>query len=72
MDYIDLIGYSATIMVIVAFMFDGIKLRIINSIGCLLFITYGLLASVGVPVLITNLVILLINLKYILWKKKEN
>jgi len=72
MDYIDLIGYTATIMVIVAFMFDGIKLRIINSIGCLLFITYGLLGNVGLPVLITNSVILLINLKYILWKKKES
>jgi len=72
MDYIDLIGYTATIIVIVAFMFDGIKLRVINSIGCLLFITYGLLHDIGIPIIITNSVILLINLKYILWKKKEN
>jgi hypothetical protein len=72
MNYIDLIGYAGTLMVIVAFIFDGMKLRILNSIGCLLFITYGLLGNIGAPILITNFVILLINLKYILWKKKEN
>ena len=72
MNYIDLIGYGGTIMVIVAFMFDGMKLRILNSIGCFLFITYGLLGNIGIPILITNMVILLINLKFILWKKKEN
>lgn len=72
MNYIDLIGYGATTIVIIAFMFDGMKLRILNSIGCLLFITYGLLGDIGIPILLTNIIILLINLKYILWKKKEN
>jgi hypothetical protein len=72
MNYIEIIGYSGTLAVIVAFMFDGLKLRVINSIGCILFIIYGLLNRVDIPILTTNAVILLINLRFILWKKKEN
>ena len=63
------VGYLAMTVLLVSFMMKNvIKLRIINSIGCLFFVIYGLMIS-QYPIVITNLAIILINLYYLLLKK---
>lgn len=66
---IELVGYSASILIAISLtMTDIVKLRIINSIGCLMFVIYGL--NVGAyPVAFANMIIILINI-YNLYKLK--
>ena len=48
-----------------------IKLRIVNSIGCLLFVFYGILLNpISIPIILTNVIIFCINLFYLVYKKK--
>ncbi len=69
-EFVELIGYIASIFIVVSLtMTNIIKLRVINSIGCLLFVTYGVLVG-AIPVVLSNIAILLINL-YNLYKLKE-
>jgi hypothetical protein len=63
------VGYLAMTVLLISFMMKNvIKLRIINSAGCLFFVIYGVMIS-QYPIVITNLAIILINLYYLLLKK---
>ncbi len=71
---IELLGYIASILVVISIMMASVvKLRIINSIGALLFGTYGMLIG-SWPVVVMNYFIVAVNVYY-LWKhynkKKE-
>ncbi len=68
---VEWIGYVATTTVLISFLMKSIKkLRIVNALGCLLFVFYGLfLHPVSKPIIITNTAILLINLYYLFNKK---
>ena len=64
------VGYAASLGVLVSFLMKDIKvLRVINSIGCALFVAYGLLLG-SIPIIVTNVAILFINAYYLF--KKEN
>ena len=64
------VGYVASLGVLVSFLMKDIKvLRVINSIGCALFVAYGLLLG-SIPIIVTNVAILFINAYYLF--KKEN
>ena len=69
---VEWIGYAAMATLLISFMMkDVTKLRIINSIGCALFIWYGFaLAPIAKPIIITNAAIVCINLYYLLLSKK--
>lgn len=63
------VGYMAMAVLLVSFMMKNVtKLRIINSVGCALFVIYGSLIS-QYPIVITNLAIILINFYYLFVKK---
>jgi hypothetical protein len=63
------VGYLAMTVLLVSFMMKNVtKLRIINSVGCLFFVVYGLLIS-QYPIVITNLAIILINFYFLFLKK---
>lgn len=65
----ELIGYLASAMVLLAFLMKDIrKLRIINSIGCILFVIYGVMLD-SIPIIITNAAILMVNFYYLFIKK---
>lgn len=64
------VGYAASLGVLVSFLMKDIKvLRVVNSIGCALFVAYGLMLG-SIPIIVTNVAILFINAYYLL--KKEN
>jgi uncharacterized protein with PQ loop repeat len=58
---IEIVGYIATFLVMMSFvMKDVTRLRIINAIGCTMWIAYGVMLESN-PVIITNIGILAIN-----------
>ena len=62
---IEYIGYLASFLVAISFTLKNIvKLRIVNSMGGLVFIVYGF-AIDSIPVIITNGLITLINIYYL-------
>ena len=70
---LDLVGYAASAVVLLSFFMKIINtLRIVNSLGCAIFILYGFLFdSVNIPIIITNLGILLVNGYYLFIKKND-
>ncbi|MFP2996385.1 uroporphyrinogen decarboxylase [Spongiivirga sp. MCCC 1A20706] len=64
------VGYGASAGVLASFLMKDIrKLRMVNSIGCGLFVAYGFLLN-SWPVIITNVAILAINFYYLFLKRK--
>lgn len=66
----ELIGYLASAVVLISFLNRQIiRLRIINSIGCALFVAYGFMLETSWPIVITNFFILLIHVYYLVIKR---
>lgn len=64
------VGYLASIVLIISFMMKKVStLRIINSIGAILFIIYGYMLHTSWPIIITNVFILFTNIYYLSMKK---
>lgn len=67
----ELIGYIASAVLLFSFTRKGIKkLRWFNSLGCLLFVVYGFMLD-SIPVVITNLAIIAINIYYLFFQKQN-
>jgi len=73
MNWIEGLGYFATVVTLVSMMVkDMVYLRVINSVGCLLWIGYGLMTE-SIPVLMVNTIILGIHIfKLIELKETED
>lgn len=68
---IELLGYAATTLVAISFLLkDVVKLRMVNAVGCVCFVIYGVLIG-AVPVALLNTLIVLINGYYIFQALKE-
>lgn len=66
MDYVELTGYVASILVAISLTMSKIlKLRIINTLGAVTFSIYGFLVG-AYPVLVVNSFITLINIYYLI------
>lgn len=78
-EYIQILGYSAATLLIISFVYrpSHSLMRLINSLGCLLFIFFGVLinnneTNYGLPIVVANATILFINLvHYFLAKNKQ-
>jgi len=72
---VEIIGYLASIVVLCSFtMKDVKKLRMVNMVGCLLFVIYGFMMPtirVGLPIIITNIAIMGINMYYLFIAKRS-
>lgn len=68
----DWVGYAAMATVLISFLMKKVNnLRMVNSVGCLLFVIYGcMLNPLSYPIIITNTAIFLINLYYLVLKKR--
>lgn len=66
----EIIGYAASLFVLLSFFNKDLrKLRIVNSVGCGLFVIYGIMLP-SVPVILTNVAILMVNAYYLFIKKE--
>ena len=60
------VGYLASLVLMSSFIMKRINtLRIVNSVGCLLFVIYGFMLATSWPIIITNAFILGVNIYYL-------
>ncbi|MGX2975235.1 YgjV family protein [Ursidibacter arcticus] len=71
MNYIEILGYIAMLLVAGSFLLkDVIKLRLVNAIGGVCFVIYGLLIG-SLPVAGLNIFVVCVNAYYILKSKNS-
>ena len=64
---VEIVGYLAMTTVLVSFLMKNVvKLRMINSLGCFVFVIYGFLLDISWPIVITNVAILSINIFFLI------
>ncbi|CWW54383.1 MULTISPECIES: YgjV family protein [Haemophilus] len=69
-NFIEFLGYMATFFVAASFLFKSIvHLRIVNSIGAILFVIYSLIIT-AYPVAVLNAFLVVVNI-YQLWRLKQ-
>lgn len=69
-NFIEFLGYMATFFVAASFLFKSIVyLRIVNSIGAILFVIYSVIITVY-PVALLNAFLVVVNI-YQLWRLKQ-
>lgn len=71
--YTDWVGYLASLLLIISFMMKNVNtLRIINSLGAILFVVYGIMLTISWPIIITNGFILSLNIYHLTLKRISN
>lgn len=66
------VGYLASLVLIISFMMKDVKtLRLINSMGAIIFVIYGIMLNTSYPIIITNVFILGANMYYLSKMKTE-
>ena len=65
--YSEWIGYMASAVVLISFLMKKIRmLRMINILGCGLFVAYGFSLDISWPIVFTNIAIMLINIIFLI------
>ncbi|MDR6159445.1 MULTISPECIES: hypothetical protein [Chryseobacterium] len=66
------IGYSASLFIVLSFILKDVrKIRIVNMIGCICFVIYGIFSGMLWPVIIPNGLICFIQIYYLLFDKNK-
>ncbi|WPO82728.1 uroporphyrinogen decarboxylase [Chryseobacterium sp. JJR-5R] len=61
------IGYSASLFIVLSFILKDIrKIRIVNMVGCICFVVYGIFSGLLWPVIIPNALICFIQVYHLL------
>lgn len=69
---IEWVGYIASACIVLSLVMTSIeKIRIINTIGCLLYVYYGIRVG-AYPVAVANVCIVLINAYHLIKLKKQS
>lgn len=64
------IGYAASFFVVLSFVLKDIKkIRIVNLIGCILFVIYGIFSNYLWPIIIPNAILCFIQAYHIIKNK---
>ena len=72
MNVTEIIGYSASVLLIASFMLKDItQLRIVNTFGCAFFVAYGFLLDYNWPILIPNIFIIGVNVYHLIRSKNQ-
>ena len=70
--FTEIIGYLALAVVLLSFLMRDVeKLRMVNIVGCSLFVAYGVFLGFSIPIIVTNIAIAIINLVYLIKSKKK-
>jgi len=68
----NIIGYAASFFVVLSFMLKDIKkIRIINLVGCVLFVLYGIYNNYLWPIIIPNAFLCGVQVFHLIKKEKK-
>lgn len=62
---LELLGWISTIVILSSFLFDGLLLRIINSIGCMGWLVYGIISGVNSLIIVNGIIVLIHLIKIV-------
>lgn len=63
------VGYGASLFIVLSFVLKDItKIRIVNLIGCILFVVYGVFSDYLWPIIIPNSILCFIQVYHLLKK----
>lgn len=63
------IGYAASFFVVLSFLLKDLqKIRIVNLIGCILFVLYGVFSGYLWPIIIPNAILCVVQLYHLVKK----
>lgn len=72
MNFVEVIGYFAMTFLVLSFIPKQIvRIRVINLIGCLFFVAYGLMLGPAWPVAISNGFVAIIQIYHLIKMSKE-
>ena len=72
MEYAKFIGYAASFFVVLSFILKNIRsIRIVNLVGCVCFVIYGVMSGMLWPIIIPNVVICFVQIYYLFFDKKS-
>ena len=64
------VGYAASFFVVLSFMLKNIKqIRIVNLIGCIAFVIYGIFSGMLWPIIIPNAILVFIQIYHLIKNK---
>jgi membrane protein implicated in regulation of membrane protease activity len=76
-EYMEIMAYCASVIILISFIVkDVILLRLLNTIGCVLFLIYSIHHG-RIPLVFLNFMVIVVNLIYIykpivlLWKERS-
>ena len=71
MNWIDWIGYLAAALIVISFLVSSNirTIRMINMLGAITFVVYGIMLDVNLPIVIPNAFIAAIQVYYLFIKK---
>lgn len=72
MNYTEIMGYTAMAFLVISFIPKQIKkVRYINLLACILFVIYGIMLGMKLPIIISNAMVSAIQLYHLFWAKKR-
>ncbi|AZA61820.1 MULTISPECIES: uroporphyrinogen decarboxylase [Chryseobacterium] len=71
-EIVNYIGYAASVFIVLSFILkDLTKIRIVNLIGCICFVIYGIFNGMLWPVIIPNAIICFVQVYHLVTAKKK-
>lgn len=70
MDWVSFIGYAASFFIVLSFVMKDVqKIRMVNFLGCVCFVVYGIYSGWLWPIIIPNAILCFIQLYYLVKNK---
>ena len=67
------VGYAASVFIVLSFVLRDLKkIRIVNMIGCICFVIYGIFSGMLWPVIIPNGIICGVQIYHLLFPEKKS
>lgn len=72
-NYTELVGYAAMAFLVISFIPKQIhKVRIINLIGCVFFVLYGIMLGMKIPIIVSNGLVAIIQIYHLFLSKSKS
>ena len=68
----ELLGWVATVIILISFLFEGISMRIINGFGALLWMAWGIGVEQGSVVFLNAVIVLIHVFKILSIERRKN
>lgn len=67
------IGYAASFFIVLSFLLKDLKkIRLVNMVGCICFVLYGIFSGMLWPIIIPNAIICVVQIYYLLKPEKNS